>query len=112
MKKNLVLFTVVSIILFTSYSEIKSCPKCNDDFKKELMDKRANTLGGKELIEAIKNQSGINEPVILPVSTVTELPQVENNKQEYVKDNTDDTSISLFTVIKLSFIIWLSNPVK
>ncbi len=107
MKKIFILCLLLSVLSVTFYTETSACPKCNEDFKKELLENRANTLGGQELLETIKNQSGSNPNVILPVK------YVENNssenaevKQDITENNIDENSISIFTVVKLFVTTW------
>ena len=101
----LCLALIVSSILFSN-TEIHACPKCNEDFKKELLDKRANTLGGQELLEAIKNQDGGNS-VVLPLKYVTNDALSSNeNKQVITNNNIEDNSISTFELVKLFFTTW------
>lgn len=100
----------VTVLLITSPSETAACPRCNEDFKKELLDKRANTLGGQELLEAIKNQSGSNPTVVLPVKYVfTDTPESEVNQQKETENNTESNSISNFILIKLFITVWFSS---
>lgn len=100
----------ITVLLITSYIETPACPRCNEDFKKELLDKRANTLGGQELLEAIKNQSGSNPTVMLPVKYVFNDAPESNDKLQTVTENSSESdSISNFTLIKLFMTVWFSN---
>lgn len=100
----------ITLLLIISPGETPACPRCNEDFKKELLDKRANTLGGQELLEAIKNQSGSNPTVVLPVKYVfNDAPESKENLQTGTEDNTESDSVSNFTLVKLFITVWLSN---
>lgn len=80
--KNLRLFffPLFIVALISIQSNIFACPKCNQEFYKELLTGRANTLGGQELLEAIKNQSvpGQEAPFILPSAYNSET-DIKNN---------------------------------
>lgn len=110
MKKIFILCLFVTILLIISPGETSACPRCNEDFKKELLDKRANTLGGQELLEAIKNQSGSNPTVVLPVKYVfNDAPESGTNQQMVTENNTESDSVSNFTLIKIFINVWFSN---
>jgi len=106
MKKLFIICLTVAAISILSFEETSACPKCNADFKQELMDKRANTLGGQELLEAIKNQDGGNS-VVLPKNYVKQdEPLSEGMKQILTDNKSEDNSVSTFTLIKLVFTAW------
>lgn len=97
----------ITVLSVASKTETSACPKCNEDFKKELLEKRANTLGGQELIEAIKNQDGGNS-VVLPKKSVTqEEPLTEGMKQILAENENADNSLSTFEFIKLFISTWV-----
>ena len=110
MKKLFIICLTVAAISILSFEETSACPKCNADFKQELMEKRANTLGGQELLEAIKNQDGGNS-VVLPKNYVKkDEPLSEGMKQILAENVSEDNSISTlstFEIIKLFFTTWV-----
>ncbi|CAN5630307.1 hypothetical protein BH10BAC5_BH10BAC5_00500 [soil metagenome] len=84
MKKILPALFISMLVIFPSF--ITACPKCNKDFYNELVGKRANSLGGQELIEAIRNQT------IPGQTTPFELPELYQNKAEDPAIITTDNS--------------------
>lgn len=76
------------IILFFLIHSVFSCPKCNQDFYNQLMSPRANTLGGKELLEAIKNQTIPGEP------SPFVLPATYNSQTDIKSDIEDSTDVA------------------
>lgn len=86
-KKTVLRITGIIIFLIIVQFGLNACPKCNQDFYKELLGERGNTLGGQELLQAIRNQSVSGEPenLILPAtynaqtdikqSNITETPE-------------------------------------
>ncbi len=86
-KKTVLHLTGIIIFLLTVQFGLYACPKCNQDFYKELLGERGNTLGGQELLQAIRNQSVSGEPsnLVLPAtynaqtdikqSIITETPE-------------------------------------
>lgn len=110
MKKIFMLCLFLTALLIIFNTETSACPKCNEDFKKELLDKRANTLAGQELLETIKNQSGSNPTVVLPVKYVfNDVPESETNQQMVTENNSGSDSVSNFTLIKLFITVWFTN---
>lgn len=101
--KRIFVFCISIITLLTiANTEIFACPKCNEDFRSELLKERANTLGAQELLKAIENQSGSNQLVSSPVKYSIDTPEKENSKEEIVENDSDDNSINIFTIIKFS----------
>jgi hypothetical protein len=80
-------FSAAIILLFAIQSILFSCPQCNQEFYNELLGKRANTLGGQELLEAIKNQS-------IPGQQPSDfnLPYSINSLTDVQESNIPDTS--------------------
>ncbi|MBN8569785.1 MAG: hypothetical protein J0M18_09140 [Ignavibacteria bacterium] len=110
MKKLFVIYVTITVLSVLSFSKAYSCPKCNADFRQELLEKRANTLGGQELLEAIKNQDGGNS-VVLPKNYVKQdEPLSEGMKQILAENVSEDNSLSTlstFEIIKLFFTTWV-----
>lgn len=109
--KNLFVICLTILALYVlTVTESYACPKCNADFKQELIEKRANTLGGQELLEAIKNQDGANS-VVLPKNYVKQdEPLSEGMKQVLAENVSEDNSLSTlstFELIKLFFTTWV-----
>ena len=106
--KNLFVICLTILALYVlTVTESYACPKCNADFKQELIEKRANTLGGQELLEAIKNQDGANS-VVLPKNYVKEEePLNDGMKQILAQNESEDYSLSTFELIKLFFTTWV-----
>ena len=90
-KKSFFYFSGIIVLIFLSQTVFYACPKCNQDFYKELMGQRGNTLGGQELLEAIKNQSipGQPSPPVLPESFNSET-DIKNQDTENSSENADD----------------------
>lgn len=104
MKKLLIICTAIASILVISSEQTIACPKCNADFRQELMEKRANTLGGQELLEAIKNQDGGNS-VVLPKNYVNQdEPLSEGMKQIMAENEKQDSAPGFFESIKIFFV--------
>lgn len=100
--KTIFISCAISILLITSYSEVFACPKCNDDFRKELLNERANTLGAQELLKSIENQSGNNQLISTPVKYMTnDTLGKEDSKQEIIEDKTDNFSLNALAIIML-----------
>jgi hypothetical protein len=91
-KKNLVQFSVTIISLFLIQSCLYACPRCNQEFYDELLGKRANTLGGQELLEAIRNQTIPGQP------SGFSLPSATNNLTDIQQPNVPDTSLSNISI--------------
>ncbi len=110
MKKLFIICLTILALSVLTVTGANACPKCNADFKQELMEKRANTLGGQELLEAIKNQDGGNS-VVLPKNYVKkDEPLSEGMKQILAENVSEDNSISTlstFEIIKLFFTTWV-----
>lgn len=97
--KKLINYRVgIFILIFFIQSAIYACPKCNQDFYKELMEQRGNTLGGQELLEAIKNQTvpGQPQPPVLPASynSETDIKQPDMNQPDNINEDTINSSSS------------------
>jgi hypothetical protein len=99
------------ILLFIFQTCLYSCPQCNQEFYEELLGKRANTLGGRELLEAIKNQSIAGEqPLNFNVpSSINSLTDVQESNITGTSDNTNqiekDNSGSKTTAEYLPYIM-------
>ncbi|MBS1494840.1 MAG: hypothetical protein JST55_15100 [Bacteroidetes bacterium] len=107
MKKIFAICFTISVLFAALISNANACPKCNADFRQELLEKRANTLGGQELLEAIKNQDGANS-VVLPKKYVTqEEPLSEGMKQIMTENETGNNPVITFDIIKLFFTTWV-----
>ena len=87
-KKNLVRFSVTIISLFLIQFCLYACPRCNQEFYDELLGKRANTLGGQELLEAIMNQTIPGQPSSFSLLSAT------NNLTDIQQPDVPDTSES------------------
>jgi hypothetical protein len=85
-KKTVLQFTGIFTLLLLIQFELISCPKCNQDFYNELLGQRANTLGGQELLEAIKNQSTPGQPSNFV------LPSANNNLTDIKQSNDQGVS--------------------
>ncbi len=109
MKKNKILFVsfLLIFLLLGINAGIEACPKCNEDFKKELLDKRANTLGGQELLEAIKNQSSSEQNVNRPVSYTID-PKTNEVKETVMsmEPSSDADSLGVIAHIKIFISTW------
>ncbi len=111
-KKLIFHFSGIIILLFLIQSGFYACPKCNQDFYNQLMGDRGNTLGGQELLEAIKNQSIPGQPsaLVLPASynleTDIKKPEIADNDNLDV--STGSSQVNYFTYIiifvRLTFI--------
>ena len=60
--KTIIQFIGILILLFVIHAGLYACPKCNRDFYNELLGQRLNSLGGQELLEAIRNQQITGQP--------------------------------------------------
>lgn len=95
------------ILLLIFQNCIFSCPKCNEEFYKELLTNRANTLGGQELLEAIKNQTdgGQSPNFNVPSSynSLTDLkgPDISVNTDINSKENTIGSDSDIFYYLTL-----------
>lgn len=71
-KKSIFLIGGIIILFLLVQSALYSCPACNRNFYNELLEQRANTLGGRELLEAIRNQKieGLSSEFVLPDSVI------------------------------------------
>ncbi|MBN8571877.1 MAG: hypothetical protein J0M18_19825 [Ignavibacteria bacterium] len=105
MKKLFIICLAISAISILSFEETSACPKCNADFKQELMDKRANTLGGQELLEAIKNQDGGNS-VVLPKKFAAENDSLSEGMKLIMAENEKEQNEKpgFFESIKIFFV--------
>jgi len=84
-RKSILLFSLSIILFFAVQSCLLACPYCNQQFYNELLGKRANTLGGEELLEAIRNQSVSGEDLSFT------LPSSVNPLTDIQQANTQDT---------------------
>lgn len=110
MKKLLIICLAIAAIPIMSTEQIIACPKCNADFRQELLEKRANTLGGQELLEAIKNQDGGNSVVLPKKNLKEEEPISEGMKQILTENKSEDNSVSTlstFEIIKIFLTTWV-----
>jgi len=106
MKNLFVISLAITVFSILSFNRVNACPKCNADFKQELMEKRANTLGGQELLEAIKNQDGGNS-VVLPVKYINNGATTMNADKEMITAvDTEDNPVGAFTLIKILITVW------
>lgn len=106
MKKFLITLVTITALVTVLSIDTSACPKCNADFRQELMDKRANSLGGQELLEAIKNQDGGNS-VVLPVKYIkNDAAVIEENKEMVTDIKAEDNSIGAFDLVKIFITIW------
>jgi hypothetical protein len=104
MKNLFAICLTVLVLTMLCAVESNACPKCNADFRQELLDKRANTLGGQELLEAIKNQDGANS-VVLPKKYVTQNDSLsEGMKQIMAENEKKDEEPGFFESIKIFFV--------
>lgn len=88
-------------------SGLNACPKCNEDFKKELLEKRVNTLGGQELLEAIKNQSSSEQSVNKPVNYTIDPRTNEYKKIEMSEEPvSDNNTLDSWTFLSISVRQW------
>jgi hypothetical protein len=87
-KKSILQFGGTIILLLLFQSGLNACPKCNQDFYNQLLGQRANTLGGQELLEAIRNQSnaGLQPGFVIPAGFNT-----GNNIKQSIIPNTSDS---------------------
>ena len=97
MNRLMLQFISTVILLIVVQSTIFSCPYCNQQFYNELLGKRANTLGGQELLEAIRNQTAAGQPsnFVLPSSTnsLTDIQQLDNQSTSVIAEtNNPDES--------------------
>ena len=94
--KKSINFIGIIILILVSQTVFYACPKCNQDFYKELMEQRGNTLGGQELLEAIKNQTvpGQPQPPVLPESYNSETDIKDRDSEDSTSDDIkkDDSS--------------------
>lgn len=73
------------------------------------MDKRANTLGGQELLLAIKNQDGENS-VILPKKTIVPDDSLSEGMKLIMAENENkDSEPGFFESIKIFFVSLFSR---
>ncbi len=72
-------FAVVLFFFLITVKTSDACPYCNKTFYDELLNDRANTLGGKELLASIMNQEG--------VSGVGSVAGISEGKQEVTTNN-------------------------
>lgn len=107
MKKFFAIYLAVLIYAALAVSPARSCPKCNADFRKELLEKRANTLGGQELLEAIKNQDGENSVVIPKKFVPQDEPLSEGMNQITAENENQDSAPGFFEIIKIFFTAWI-----
>jgi hypothetical protein len=104
MKKIFAICFIIFAASASSFSSANACPKCNADFRQELMDKRANTLGGQELLQAIKNQDGENS-VVIPKKYIQQNDSLsEGMKQIMAENEKNDEAPGFFESIKLFFV--------
>lgn len=91
MKITVIILNLFAVYVFFAIFQTLtfSCPKCNEDFYKQLLTNRANTLGGEELLRAIENQSEGGEPpnFNLPssYSSLTDLKEPDASVTTYSK---------------------------
>lgn len=102
MKNKYFKLIAIPMLLMLIYTGASACPKCNDDFKKELLEKRANTLCGKELLDAIKNQSSSEQSALTPVNynpdnSLTE----EYSFQEKIESSNSNFKLSSIDYMKI-----------
>jgi len=83
--KTILQFISIFILLLVIQAGLYACPKCNRDFYNELLGQRANSLGGKELLEAIRNQQITGQP------SAFVLPDYLKNAPIIKQSNTMDT---------------------
>jgi len=78
-------FAVVLFFFLITVKTSDACPYCNKTFYDELLNDRANTLGGKELLASIMNQEG--------VSGVGSVAGISEGKQEVTTNNSAGSPI-------------------
>lgn len=81
--------TCALIFFFLIQYSLISCPKCNRDFYKELLSNRSNTLGGKELLQAIENQQIDSQALDFG------LPTAYNNQTDINPSKLKDAALSI-----------------
>jgi hypothetical protein len=91
-KKSILQFSGTIILLLLIQFVLYACPKCNQDFYNELLGQRGNTLGGQELLEAIRNQSTSEQPANFV------LPATFNSETDIKQSNIQDSSDVINTV--------------
>jgi hypothetical protein len=90
-KKSVFHFSGIFILLLLIQSGLYACPRCNQDFYNQLLGQRANTLGGQELLEAIRNQSnaGLQPGFVIPAA----FNNVNDIKQSIIPNTSDSVKI-------------------
>lgn len=94
-------------ISFLYSTEVFACPKCNEDFRNQLMNERKNSLGAKELLKAIENQTDSNQYISSPVVYKGQSDMTPESKQVAELNNDKENSVSLFDKIKMFVHVWL-----
>ncbi|HRE40547.1 MAG TPA: hypothetical protein PLG90_04370 [Ignavibacteria bacterium] len=101
MKTKILLPLITLIFSLVIFSDSYACPKCNQDFREQLMNERSNTLGAKELLKTIENQTDSNQYIPSPVKYVSNNGNTQMNVSS-VNENIDNKNeVSLFDKIKL-----------
>jgi hypothetical protein len=90
-KKSIFQISGMFILLLLIQSVLYACPKCNQDFYNQLLGQRANTLGGQELLEAIRNQSvsGEKPGFVIPAT----FNNGNNITQSFIPNTSDSVKI-------------------
>jgi hypothetical protein len=106
--KKIFMLSTVAVLLLMSYTKIYACPKCNEDFRQQLLNERANTLGAQELLKTIENQSSTNQYVPGPVKYVINDSIENQNNNQQLTDNNDNDNADNFLINELTILGLLS----